>query len=71
MYVNIERRYVLLQVLSNYEVLSALLIMGGGLLVVSYQQDNSESGPQEDFRRKRAIAETRRRLEEGTANKRN
>ena len=58
-------------VVSNYEVLSALLIMGGGLLVASYKQDNSESGPQEDFRRKRAIAETRRRLEEGTANKRN
>lgn len=58
-------------VVNDYEIVSALLIMGGGLLIASYQEDNRATYPQEDFRRARVIAEARRWIEEGITTKQN
>ena len=57
--------------IASFQIVLALLIMGGGLLVASYQEDNREPSSQADISVQRLVTENRRRLKEGTTNKRN
>ena len=61
----------MLEQVFEYQFVIALLIVGGGLLVASYQEDNREPSSQADISVQRLVTENRRRLKEGTTNKRN
>ena len=62
---------IFVTVVNEYQIIIALLIVGGGLLVASYQEDNREPSSQADISVQRLVTENRRRLKEGTTNKRN
>lgn len=62
---------MLLQALSNYEIVIGLVILGGGLLVAAHEQDNSKPSPTTNTRIAQLIAEDRRRVEEGITTQRN
>ena len=58
-------------VVSEFQVIIALLILGGGLLIASYEEDNRTASSKANTRLTRTIAENRRRFEEGTTTQRN